>query len=80
MSQIFDTDAEDEVTCDRSRSLCRGVQKKTAEKDGYEAVQQLGFEMCGERSSFKPELGPSETRPACRPNSTEEFKLNKAAR
>ena len=32
------------------------VQKKTAEKDGYEAVQ-LGFEDVAEKKLTKPELG-----------------------
>ena len=56
MTQIFD---------DRGRAVpvtvieagpCVVVQKKTGEKDGYEAVQ-LGFEDIKERKLSKPELG-----------------------
>ena len=35
---------------------CTVVQKKTAEKDGYEAVQ-LGFQTVPERKLTKPEAG-----------------------
>lgn len=56
MSQIF-TDAGKVIPVTVIEAgPCTVVQKKTAEKDGYNAVQ-LGFEDVAERKLTKPELG-----------------------
>ena len=56
MSQIFDTDGKVIPVTVIEAGPCVVVQKKTAEKDGYEAVQ-LGFEDVPERKLTKPEKG-----------------------
>ena len=56
MSQIFDTDGKVIPVTVIEAGPCVVVQKKTAEKDGYEAVQ-LGFEDVSERRLTKPEMG-----------------------
>ena len=56
MSQIFDTDGKVIPVTVIEAGPCVVVQKKTAEKDGYVAVQ-LGYEDVGERKLTKPELG-----------------------
>ena len=56
MSQIFDTDGKVIPVTVIEAGPCVVVQKKTAEKDGYEAVQ-LGYGDVPERKLTKPELG-----------------------
>ena len=56
MTQIFD-EAGGVVTVTLIQAgPCTVVQKKTAEKDGYEAIQ-LGYENVPERKLTKPEIG-----------------------
>ena len=56
MTQIFDEAGRVIPVTLIQAGPCTVVQKKTAEKDGYEAVQ-LGFETVPERKLTKPELG-----------------------
>ena len=56
MSQIFDENGHVIPVTVIEAGPCVVVQKKTAEKDGYTAVQ-LGFEDVAERKLTKPELG-----------------------
>ena len=56
MSQIFDADGKVIPVTVIEAGPCVVVQKKTVEKDGYEAVQ-LGFEDVPERKLTKPERG-----------------------
>ena len=56
MSQIFDADGKVVPVTVIEAGPCVVVQKKTAEKDGYNAVQ-LGFEDVPERKLTKPEMG-----------------------
>jgi len=56
MSQIFDADGKVIPVTVIEAGPCVVVQKKTAEKDGYVAVQ-LGYEDVGERKLTKPEIG-----------------------
>ena len=56
MTQIFDADGKVVPVTVIEAGPCTVVQKKTAEKDGYEAVQ-LGFQTIPERKLTKPEAG-----------------------
>ena len=56
MSQIFDENGRVIPVTVIEAGPCAVVQKKTVEKDGYEAVQ-LGFEDVPERKLTKPEMG-----------------------
>ena len=56
MSQIFDEKGHVIPVTVIEAGPCVVTQKKTAEKDGYEAVQ-LGFEDVAERKLSKPEVG-----------------------
>ena len=56
MTQIFDENGKVIPVTVVEAGPCVVVQKKTGEKDGYEAVQ-LGFLDVGERKLSKPELG-----------------------
>ncbi|HHX71471.1 MAG TPA: 50S ribosomal protein L3 [Clostridiales bacterium] len=56
MTQIFDENGKVIPVTVIEAGPCVVVQKKTAEKDGYSAVQ-LGFEDVAERKLNKPELG-----------------------
>ena len=56
MTQIFDETGRVVPVTLIQAGPCTVVQKKTAEKDGYEAVQ-LGYETVPERKLTKPELG-----------------------
>ncbi len=56
MSQIFDENGHVIPVTVIEAGPCVVVQKKTVEKEGYEAVQ-LGFEDVAERKLTKPELG-----------------------
>ena len=56
MSQIFDEAGHVVPVTIIQAGPCTVVQKKTAEKDGYDAIQ-LGYETVPERKLTKPELG-----------------------
>jgi len=56
MSQIFDENGRVIPVTVIEAGPCAVVQKKTTEKDGYNAVQ-LGYEDVAERKLTKPELG-----------------------
>jgi large subunit ribosomal protein L3 len=56
MTQIFDEAGKVIPVTVIEAGPCKVVQKKTAEKDGYVAVQ-LGFDAVPERKLSKPELG-----------------------
>ena len=56
MTQIFDETGRVVPVTLIQAGPCTGVQKKTAEKDGYNAIQ-LGYETVPERKLTKPELG-----------------------
>ena len=56
MSQIFDENGHVIPVTVIEAGPCVVVQKKTSEKEGYEAVQ-LGFEDISERKLTKPEMG-----------------------
>ncbi len=56
MTQIFDEAGHALPVTVIQAGPCTVVQKKTAEKDGYEAVQ-LGFDTVPERKLTKPEVG-----------------------
>jgi large subunit ribosomal protein L3 len=56
MTQIFDEAGHAIPVTVIQAGPCTVVQKKTAEKDGYEAVQ-MGFQTIPERKLTKPELG-----------------------
>ena len=58
MSQIFDAAGKVIPVTVIEAGPCTVVQKKTAERDGYSAVQ-LGFEEVPEKRLSKPELGHS---------------------
>ena len=56
MTQIFDEAGKVIPVTLIQAGPCTVVQKKTAEKDGYEAIQ-LGYETVAERKLTKPEVG-----------------------
>ena len=56
MTQIFDEAGRVVPVTVIEAGPCTVVQKKTAEKDGYEAIQ-LGYQTVPERKLTKPELG-----------------------
>ena len=56
MTQIFDEAGRVVPVTVIEAGPCTVVQKKTAEKDGYEAIQ-LGYETVPERKLTKPEVG-----------------------
>ena len=56
MSQIFDENGKVIPVTVIEAGPCVVVQKKTAEKEGYAAVQ-LGYEDIPERKLTKPEMG-----------------------
>ena len=56
MTQIFDEAGHVVPVTVIEAGPCTVVQKKTAEKDGYDAIQ-LGFETVPERKLTKPEIG-----------------------
>ena len=78
MSQIFDTDGKVIPVTVIEAGPCVVVQKKTAEKDGYEAVQ-LGFEDVPERKLTKPEKGHLDKAGVSPKKHLKEFQLKKAA-
>ena len=78
MTQIFDEAGHAVPVTVIEAGPCTVVQKKTAEKDGYEAVQ-LGFQTIPERKLTKPELGHLKKAGDARKKTLKEFKLAKAA-
>ena len=68
MSQIFDENGHVIPVTVIEAGPCTVVQKKTSEKEGYNAVQ-LGYEDVAEKKLTKGEMG-HRTRLACLPRST----------
>ena len=75
MTQIFDEAGHAVPVTVIEAGPCTVVQKKTAEKDGYEAIQ-LGFQTIPERKLTKPELGHLKKAGEARKKTLKEFKLN----
>lgn len=78
MSQIFDENGKVIPVTVIEAGPCAVVQKKTVEKDGYEAVQ-LGFEDVAERKLSKPEMGHLKKAGVDPKKRLKEFKLDNAA-
>ena len=78
MSQIFDTDGKVIPVTVIEAGPCVVVQKKTTEKDGYEAVQ-LGYEEVPERKLTNPEKGHLAKAGVAPLKHLKEFKLAQAA-
>ena len=78
MTQIFDTDGKVIPVTVIEAGPCTVVQKKTAEKDGYEAVQ-LGYEDVAEKKLTKPELGHLKKAGVSAKKVLKEFQLKNAA-
>lgn len=78
MSQIFDGAGKVIPVTVIQAGPCTVVQKKTAEKDGYTAVQ-LGFDEVPERKLSKPELGHLKKANVKPLRTLKEFKLDNAA-
>jgi len=77
MSQIFDENGHVIPVTVIEAGPCVVTQKKTAEKDGYAAVQ-LGFEDIAERKLSKPELGHLKKANAAPKKYLREFDLDNA--
>ncbi len=78
MTQIFDADGKVIPVTVIEAGPCTVVQKKTEEKDGYNAVQ-LGYGDVAERKLTKPEVGHQKKAGDARKKTLKEFKLAKAA-
>ena len=78
MSQIFDEAGKVIPVTVIEAGPCVVVQKKTEEKDGYNAVQ-LGFQDVAERKLSKPEQGHLKKAEVPMKKVLKEFKLNKSA-
>lgn len=78
MTQIFDETGRVVPVTLIQAGPCTVVQKKTEEKDGYNAVQ-LGYGDVAERKLTKPELGHLKKAGDARKKTLKEFKLAKAA-
>ena len=78
MTQIFDEAGHVIPVTVIEAGPCTVVQKKTAEKDGYEAVQ-LGYEDVAEKKLTKPELGHLKKAGDARKKYLKEFKLSNSA-
>ena len=78
MSQIFDEAGKVIPVTVIEAGPCVVVQKKTVEKDGYDAVQ-LGFQDVAERKLTKPEQGHLKKAGVPLKKVLKEFKLDKAA-
>ena len=78
MSQIFDEAGKVIPVTVIEAGPCVVVQKKTEEKDGYNAVQ-LGYGDMAERKLTKPEQGHLKKAEVPMKKVLKEFKLNKAA-
>lgn len=77
MAQIFDKDGKVIPVTVIEAGPCPVVQKKTADKEGYSAVQ-LGFEDVAERKLSKGELGHIKKAGVAPKRELREFKLNDA--
>ena len=77
MTQIFDEAGKVIPVTVIEAGPCTVVQKKTEEKDGYNAVQ-LGFEDVPERKLTKPELGHLKKAGVSAKRVLKEFALNNA--
>ena len=78
MSQIFDESGHVIPVTVIEAGPCVVTQKKTVEKDGYEAVQ-LGYEDVSEKKLSKPELGHLNKAGVTPKKTLKEFKLDNAA-
>ena len=78
MSQIFDENGHVIPVTVIEAGPCAVVQKKTTEKDGYNAVQ-LGFENVPERKLTKPEMGHLNKAGVAPAKYLREFDLENAA-
>ena len=78
MSQIFDENGHVIPVTVIEAGPCVVVQKKTSEKEGYEAVQ-LGYEDIPERKLSKPELGHLNKAGVAPKKHLREFDLDNAA-
>ena len=78
MTQIFDEAGHVIPVTVIEAGPCTVVQKKTAEKDGYEAVQ-LGYEDVAEKKLTKPELGHLKKAGVSAKKVLKEFDLKNAA-
>ena len=78
MTQIFDEAGHVVPVTVIEAGPCTVVQKKTEEKDGYNAVL-LGYGDVAERKLTKPELGHLKKAGDARKKTLKEFKLAKAA-
>ena len=74
MTQIFDDAGKVIPVTVIEAGPCTVVQKKTEEKDGYNAVQ-LGYEDVAEKKLTKPELGHLKKAGEARKRTLKEFKL-----
>ena len=75
MTQIFDEAGNVIPVTVLEAGPCVVAQKKTVEKDGYEAVQ-LGFEDIAERKLTKPELGHFKAAGVTNKKHLKEFRLD----
>ena len=75
MTQIFDADGKVIPVTVIEAGPCTVVQKKTEEKDGYNAVQ-LGYGDVPEKKLTKPELGHLKKAGDARKKTLKEFKLD----
>ena len=78
MSQIFDENGHVIPVTVIEAGPCVVVQKKTAEKDGYEAIQ-LGYQTVPERKLTKPEMGHLNKAGVSPKKHLREFDLENAA-
>ena len=78
MSQIFDENGRVIPVTVIEAGPCVVVQKKTSEKEGYEAIQ-LGYEDVAERKLSKPELGHLNKAGVAPKKHLREFNLENAA-
>ena len=78
MSQIFDENGKVIPVTVIEAGPCTVIQKKTAEKEGYNAVQ-LGFEDIPERKLTKPEMGHINKAGTAPKKYLREFNLDNAA-
>ena len=78
MSQIFDENGRVIPVTVIEAGPCAVVQKKTGEKDGYEAVQ-IGYQDVPERKLTKPEMGHLNKAGVSPKKHLQEFKLDNAA-
>ncbi len=78
MTQIFDETGKVIPVTVIEAGPCTVVQKKTAEKDGYTAVQ-LGFDEVAEKKLTKPEAGHLKKAGVAPVKTLKEFKLDNAA-